>query len=202
MEKTTIITDLGGVVLEKGFSKLWDYIAKHHGLSFEDVDAVFKKQYAPFFSGQMSVSEFWKGFETELGLSEGESFWQNKLFEFFVPQKGVLELYDSLRSEGHTIGLLSDEVSDIWKELDRRHSLSPHFDFIVISSEVGMHKPDPEIYKLALTKSPTTPSRNVFIDDREENLAPAKELGMQAILFQDTNTLEKKLRSSLEEGKI
>jgi FMN phosphatase YigB (HAD superfamily) len=55
----------------------------------------------------------------------------------------------------------------------------------VISAEVGMHKPQPEIYLLAAERLGQRPSSCVFVDDLRENCAGAEAVGMTAILHRD-----------------
>jgi len=55
----------------------------------------------------------------------------------------------------------------------------------VISAEVGLHKPQPEIYLLASKRLGVEPEQCVFIDDLRENCAGAEAVGMTAILHRD-----------------
>ena len=58
----------------------------------------------------------------------------------------------------------------------------PRFSEVVVSSEVGIRKPDSAIYELAAAKLGRAPTECVFIDDVEINLVPARSLGMETIL--------------------
>jgi epoxide hydrolase-like predicted phosphatase len=59
------------------------------------------------------------------------------------------------------------------------------FDTAVISAEVGLHKPQPEIYRLAAERLVVGPEECVFVDDLRENCAGAEAVGMTAILHRD-----------------
>ena len=59
------------------------------------------------------------------------------------------------------------------------------FDATVISGDVGMHKPQPEIYLLACERLEVEPADAVFVDDLRENCAGAEAVGMTAILHRD-----------------
>ena len=56
----------------------------------------------------------------------------------------------------------------------------------MISGEVGLHKPQPEIYLLACERLGVEPAAAVFVDDLRENCAGAEAVGMTAILHRDT----------------
>ena len=60
------------------------------------------------------------------------------------------------------------------------------FDATVISGEVGLHKPQPEIYLLACERLAVEPAAAVFVDDLRENCAGAEAVGMTAVLHRDT----------------
>jgi putative hydrolase of the HAD superfamily len=59
------------------------------------------------------------------------------------------------------------------------------FDDTVISGEVGMHKPQPEIYVLACERLEVEPAQAVFVDDLRENCEGAEAVGMTALLHRD-----------------
>lgn len=61
------------------------------------------------------------------------------------------------------------------------------WDVILDSSELGLKKPMPEIYQLATTRSGAAPSEILFIDNREKNLVPARQLGWQTFLYDSSN---------------
>ncbi|HZD11332.1 MAG TPA: HAD-IA family hydrolase, partial [Candidatus Binatia bacterium] len=68
------------------------------------------------------------------------------------------------------------------------------FDLIVCSAEENVMKPDPEIYRRALSRLNRKPGEAVFIDDNQENVATAQSLGMKAIRYQEGLELPAALR--------
>ena len=73
-------------------------------------------------------------------------------------------------------------VSNSWS-VDHydRELLADLFDEVVISAEVRMHKPRPEIYRLAARSLGVEPAACVFVDDLRENCEGAEAVGMTAI---------------------
>ena len=59
------------------------------------------------------------------------------------------------------------------------------FEVVVDSSDVGMRKPDPRIYELTCRRLGVTADASVFVDDNTENVAAARRLGMEVVLFGD-----------------
>jgi putative hydrolase of the HAD superfamily len=93
-----------------------------------------------------------------------------------------------LRTAGYRTALITNnikEFSDGWRAMI---PVDDMFEVIVDSSAVGMRKPDPRIYQMALDELGVAPDRSVFLDDAPGNIAAAKALGMAAILVEDDHT--------------
>ena len=86
-----------------------------------------------------------------------------------------------LRRSGLKTGLLSNSWSTTHYN---RELLLELFDATVISAEVRLHKPQPEIYRLMAERLEVEPSRCLFVDDLKENCEGAEAVGMTAIRHQ------------------
>jgi HAD superfamily hydrolase (TIGR01509 family) len=63
------------------------------------------------------------------------------------------------------------------------------FDLVVDSSEIGVRKPDPEIYRFALNAlGGVAPERAVFLDDHQGNIDAALAVGLQGVLVEAEST--------------
>jgi putative hydrolase of the HAD superfamily len=190
----TIIFDLGGVVLNRGFWIFRENLANEYKIPVERTIEIFiKKYYNLYFSGKISEKEFWENSLRELNIDADWKLLRNKLFKFYKPNKGMLELIDSLRKKGYRTVLLSDQSKEWWPILNKKYSIDFYFDICVISYEIGVSKPNPEVYKIALNKSKSQAKNSLFIDDLEYNLKPANDFGIKTILFKDCNSLKKSL---------
>jgi putative hydrolase of the HAD superfamily len=91
----------------------------------------------------------------------------------------MLDAVRTARRAGVRTGLISNSVgTDIYD----RAVLDELFDAIVISGEVGLHKPQPEIFLLGAERVGLAPAECVFVDDLRENCAGAEAVGMTAVL--------------------
>ncbi len=192
----TILFDLGGVYLNRG---IWifreDYLVKNFNVTNQQViDVMIKKYYKPYFSGKMSEKEFWEKSLSDLDIKADWKGLREKLLGSFEPQKGMPELISKLRIN-HRVGLLSDQTKEWWPYLDKKYDISENFDFTIVSYKTGFHKPQTEIYKIALEESGCKPEEILFIDDLEHNLEPAKNLGMETLLFKNPNQIRGDLES-------
>ncbi len=88
-----------------------------------------------------------------------------------------------VRDGGRSTGLLTNnakEFETFWRPL---LPLDELFDDVVDSSAVGLRKPDPRIYELALSRLGVAASEAVFVDDAPGNVDGARAVGMQAVLI-------------------
>jgi epoxide hydrolase-like predicted phosphatase len=79
----------------------------------------------------------------------------------------------------HDQGVKTALVSNSWRRED--YDVHDLFDVVVLSGDLGIRKPDPEIYAVAVERLGVLPERCVFVDDLGGNLKPAKALGMTTI---------------------
>ncbi len=86
----------------------------------------------------------------------------------------------------YKLGLISNAWASMRRLMDVL-GLTPYFDALVISAEVGVRKPDPQIFRLALEQLRVTAERAVFVDDDPVNVDAARQLGLHAVRIDRTN---------------
>jgi epoxide hydrolase-like predicted phosphatase len=127
-------------------------------------------------------------------LSEGLI---TRMFADLRPEPAMLEAVAAARAGGVKTGLISNSWGlGIYDRLDSTEI----FDATVISGEVGLHKPQPEIYLLACERLGVEPAEAVFVDDLRENCAGAEAVGMSALLHRDPADTVAKLEELLGIG--
>lgn len=131
-------------------------------------------------TGEVDPADFERRFAALLG-TEPEGLVEG-LFAGLRPDQPMLEAVGRARNAGVPTGLISNSwVMDHYT--DEIRSL---FDEVVISAEVGLHKPQPEIYLLAAERLGVATEHCVFVDDLRENCAGAEAVGMTAVLHRDS----------------
>ncbi|MBR2528397.1 MAG: HAD family phosphatase [Blautia sp.] len=101
-----------------------------------------------------------------------------------LPIEGMEELIRELKEKGYHIFLLSNasfRQHDYWPRIPA----SRYFEDTLVSADVGLVKPQPEIYRLAFEKFRIKPEESVFIDDAPANIEGAYYVGMPGIIFND-----------------
>ncbi|MDH3714451.1 MAG: HAD family phosphatase [Gammaproteobacteria bacterium] len=104
--------------------------------------------------------------------------------------EGSVQILAELRKRGHRLYALTNWSAETFPVARRRFDFLSWFEAIVVSGEVGMSKPDPDIFELALERFRLTPARTLFIDDSEVNVATAQRLGVHAVHFQNAHQLQ------------
>jgi epoxide hydrolase-like predicted phosphatase len=90
------------------------------------------------------------------------------------------------RSAGIRVGVITNSWGTAPYDPYAAYQLDQRFDAVVISSQVGLRKPEPAIYRLAADELGVPLGRIVFVDDIATNLEPAHELGMAVIHHVDS----------------
>ena len=117
-----------------------------------------------------------------LGITADD--WRSEISAEEIRNPDVINLIHKLKKKYKT-AMLSNIGKDSLRHRFSADELEELFDVVVASAEVGMAKPDPEIYELTAGKLSVEVSECVFIDDRQPYVDGAKAVGMQAILYQD-----------------
>lgn len=118
------------------------------------------------------------------------------VFEWDIyPMPGMAELVKGLREKGYGVYLLSNagkRQPEYWQEVPGHE----YFLDTLVSYEVRVVKPQPEIFLMAFNRFKIDPRESVFIDDNSLNAAGAMLCGMESIVFHgDSEELRNKLRA-------
>lgn len=106
--------------------------------------------------------------------------------------EGAGDFCDDIRKNGYRIFVLSN-ASDAFYQYFPGFRPLDYFDGIVVSSDVHMVKPDPEIYRYLLETYNLKPEECLFIDDVQDNVEGARSVGMHAFRFRGSfNEIKKR----------
>lgn len=177
-----IIFDCFGVLVGRGF---WNVYRQAGG------DPVADSGYIDHYlnlanMGQISQQDFRQAMADKLHITVDEYLDVYNKDE--VPNMDVFDYIKNELKPKYKIGLLSNANAGV---IERRipEGLRQLFDDIVVSAEVGLLKPDPEIYKLAARRLGIKPSEAIFTDDHDRYLPGAKEAGMTPVLYTGLGSL-------------
>ena len=134
-------------------------------------------------TGELTEEEFSEQFAPLLGIANHDGL-IDRLFAGMKPDQPMIDSLRHARAAGIRTGLISNSWG---RGRYDRDSFDELFDGVVISGEVGLHKPQPEIFRLAAERIALEPAECVFVDDLRENCAGAEAVGMTAVLHRNTD---------------
>ena len=120
-------------------------------------------------------------------------------FDALDPNEPMIELMRDLRGRGYRMALLTNNVRE-WEPLWRGMlPVDEIFEVIVDSALVGARKPEPQIYELTLERigGGIGAADCLFVDDVEDNVAAARELGMTAIHYRSNDQAIAEIEAAL-----
>lgn len=149
-------------------------------LAFRD-DRDARAMLIGFEEGRVPEVEFERHLGQLLGASSADGL-IDRLFSGARPERSMVQAVRAVRGSGVRTGLISNSWGT---ERYPRDLLTELFDGVVISGEVGIRKPAPQIYEMGAESIGVAPELCVFVDDLPFNLPPAQELGMAVIHHTD-----------------
>ncbi len=187
-EITTILWDVGGVLLTNG----WDRIERAAVLDHFSLDS------AEFNQRHQCVYDSW-----EKGLMTGEQYLSQTVFytprpftpadflrqmkqrSVLLPNTAMRILHDLAASQEVELVMLNNEARELNNYRIEHFELGRYFDAFLSSCYVGLQKPDVKIFELALDVLRRDAREVALIDDRQQNCEAAATLGIHAIRYQD-----------------
>ena len=165
---------------------------------FDDVELIFglsseekeytKKMTRDLFEqldkGLLDEDSFWLKFSQRINKSMPVNVKElaRKLFnEHFELYEEVVNMLKNLKTNGYVTAVLSDTFPYM-ADITRARNGYDYFDKVYLSCEVGFVKPQKEFYELVVKDLVVLSGECIFIDDNEDNLLPAKKLGMKTVL--------------------
>ena len=184
-----VIFDLGGVVLDSPLHAIARF-EKERGIPDGFVNRLVVETspegaWSRLERGELMIEEFCHLFDAECE-ARGHLLPAVDLMKAIHtssrPRPAMLEALERLREHGLKTAALTNNWSSDGQD---RHGLRPYFDVFVESSVVGLRKPDPRIYELALERIGVAAEEAVFLDDIGGNLKTAHTMGITTIKVED-----------------
>lgn len=145
--------------------------------------------------GLLDDEELFKGIAEYTGLDLSDV--KRHLVRGFVRDQAIVDYTQQLRQH-YKIALLSNLGHDSMVHFFTPQDREKLFDAVVISGDVGMIKPHPEIYEYACRQLGVDVSEAVMVDDVEANCDGARQAGLRAIQYNSLEQLKAELGKMLE----
>ncbi|MBI4020191.1 MAG: HAD family phosphatase [Candidatus Aenigmarchaeota archaeon] len=190
-----IIFDVGGVVVKTEWDKFFRKYVKHSRMPASRLQSelIESPVWRECYKGKFSEADVWKRLERDSGIDK-ETIGQvkrnwKKVFEI---DDEVAKVVKAIRKK-YEVFALTNVCRESASYIEKM-GVYKMFDGVVISCEIGMVKPEQEIYHHILREFRLAPGECVFIDNLEQNLPPATSIGIRTVKFDSVPQLKRALK--------
>lgn len=202
MRETRCVPELNGLILDWGGVLTTDLHssmsawADAEGVDLVDYTAVMREWFGqdliettvnPIHAlerGEIEVPEFEEKLASALSRRLGRQIQAEDLLKRLFAHFGAAHDMTALVRRAKAAGIQTALLSNSWGNTYPDHLFDGMFDVVVISGEVGMRKPEPEIFQYTLAKLDLPAATCVFVDDIRVNVDSAVQLGLVGIHHQ------------------
>lgn len=178
---------MGGVVSTDG--NVLARISEYLNVSGEEFASFAAENGIKLSEGRITAQEFWQRFSRVSGKEIKEELFG----KFFDPRlnKGTVAIIETLKQESRVVCGTNTIEPHYLKRVERGDYQL--FDDLYASHIMGIAKPKAAFFEYIFRKEQIDARDAVFVDDDPENVESAGELGLEAILFRDADTLKKEI---------
>jgi putative hydrolase of the HAD superfamily len=193
----TIIFDLGKVIIPFDFQRGYDRMAPLCAYPAAEIPERLRTcdLVTRFESGQVEPEQFVRELSAILELKTEYADFCEIWSSIFLPETLIPEDMLLRLRERYRLLLLSNTNAIHWDMITQNYPLLRHFDHHVLSFRVGALKPSLKIYEEALKHAQCRPEECFFTDDIPAYVEGARQLGIDAVQFQNKGQIEKELRA-------
>ena len=192
-----IVFDLGKVLIPFEWQRGYDAFAAASPYPPEEVRLRIKETglFEGFERGKVEPHEVAERVSEVLGLSVTFDQFRVMWSSIFLPETIVPDgMLERLR-RNYRLLLLSNTDSIHFHWVKEKYPILRHFDDFLLSFELGLRKPEPAIYREAISRARSEPGEVFFTDDRLDNVEGALQAGIDAVQFVSLEQLEQDLKS-------
>ncbi|AEX54239.1 putative haloacid dehalogenase-like hydrolase [Rahnella aquatilis CIP 78.65 = ATCC 33071] len=189
------IFDMGNVIIDIDFKRVlgvWSHLSGTPLATLTErfsMGEVFQKHERGEISDEQFAADLCHEMGIALSFEQFSAGW-HAVFVGLRPE--VIALFQKLREEGHRVVVLSNTNRlhlDFWPH--HYPEIEANTDAMYLSQNLGMRKPEPEIFLHVLEKEGFTADQAVFFDDVAENIEAARAAGIEAVWVEDNQTVPK-----------
>jgi epoxide hydrolase-like predicted phosphatase len=192
----SVISDLGRVLVDFDNWRFLHRMERHSPLSAEDMMSRFRDNISvlrQFDMGKISPDGFYRRAVSLLEASVGKDSFFQYYNDVFSLNPYVLAVLKRLMGRYRLI-MLSNTDRERYGFVTSKFPEILFFDSYILSYEVGAVKPDLKIYRKAMEAARAEAEECVFIDDLEDNIKAAKNLGIQTVLLKADTDIAARLQ--------
>jgi putative hydrolase of the HAD superfamily len=192
-----VFFDIGGVLGTNG----WDREQRaeaiaHFGLGEADFQYRHEELVGALEAGVISLDEYLDVTVFDAPRTFDRQAFKRYMFSLSKPWPDSVATAKAIAQRGDVrLMTLNNEAEELNAYRIEHFGLREIFAAFFSSCWLGARKPTRDIYHRAVGMAQVDPARALMIDDRDQNLAPARALGMRTILFQSAGALRKEIEA-------
>lgn len=198
MTLKAVVFDYGKVLCLPQPPAVRDAIAARLGVPREALEPAYAQFRSEYDRGTLDDLAYWQAVARACGrtLDTETALWLADLDArgWSHPNPVLVGWAKQLQAAGFRTAILSNMQRSLRQRLGALCPWLPEVDVAVFSSDLGVVKPEPEIYHRVIAQLAVAPSEALFVDDVEANVVAARQVGLSALCFTDIPRLKQELR--------
>ena len=189
-----LFSDIGGVLLSNGWGhESRQAAAKKFHIDYEQMDWLHDFIFNVYEMGKISLDVYLDTVVFNVPRNFSREAFKEFMFEQSVELPHMLPWFVEWKNKNHGLKIISinNEAKELNEYRIKKYRLHDFFDAFVSSCEVGMRKPDPGIFRLALGIAQAKPHECLYFDDRRMLVEAAKKEGIHAHHHTDFESTKK-----------
>ncbi len=179
----TYLFDIGNVIIAFDFNRTTARLADFCSVEPEEALAFVGDLTDQLELGLISPEEFFEQASAKIAYRGEVDLFRSAFEDIFDLNERMVRFIEEKKSEGARLFLLSNTNGIHVPFFERTYPVFGLFDDRIYSHEVGLMKPNPAIFDLAIEKFELTPEGTIYIDDRPENCEAGREAGLLTIQY-------------------
>ena len=183
-----IVFDLGGVIFSSNATSYEgrEKLAKILNIEPKKLQDFWFEKKEKLITGKLSEEDYLRGLILSHKLSRSLEELKKIIRDSDIINKEMINILLELKKK-YVLLALTNDVNEWLSYKINKFCLRNYFEAIISSSDIGLVKPDKNIYEYTLKKINLSPKEIIFVDDREENVKSAMELGIKSFHFTNTD---------------
>jgi putative hydrolase of the HAD superfamily len=194
-----VVFDLDGVYFESGTTTFKRLLNEKYGLSEESIVDVYLRsnEMQQYKKSLINGDTFWNWAIKTWGIDSTKEELIELLMDSYEENSTTVEYVKNLKGRGIKTAVCTNNFPERLNGLHDKFGFMNNFDVVIASFELGVTKPDPEIFQELARRLKCNPNEIIMSDDREENVVELNELGFIGQLYTTWEEFESKVNSQI-----
>jgi putative hydrolase of the HAD superfamily len=178
-----VVFDLGGVLFAEGKSLAIDTLAREQGYDRKLLRRILSsRESTDLRKGLIPDEVFWNWAQTQMPRGYDATIIKKEWYDGYVLDEDILSLVKQLKGQYRLI-VFSGNVRSRVQYLDEKYDFRKLFDVEIYSFDYHLTKPDRAFVEVMIEKAGCRPAEIAYLDDNEEYAKPARDLGVQVVIY-------------------